>query len=115
MSIKSMMVDNVTIVTPVKTTDSRGATVKLWANATRVTVKGWMAQTNASKPEDELVPNREGTRSFWRLFIPIGSTLDNSCRIEYLGDSYEVVGRVHTAKTTLGPHHLEVPLRLVEG
>ncbi len=115
MSIKSMMTDYVSIITPTLTTDSRGSTVKVWTNAQEFATRAWMAQTNEAKPEDEMNDHREGTRSFWRCFLPYGSLLDNRCRIRYLGELYEVVGEVHTAKTPSGPHHLEVPLKKVKG
>lgn len=115
MSLTSLMTDDVTIITPTFTTNSRGDRVKNWTVTTETNKKGWMAQTNASANEDELSSNREGTLTYWRLFLPLGSLLDNTCRIRYLGDLYEVDGEVHISKTPSGPHHLEVPLKKVKG
>lgn len=113
--METFFVDDITIITPAIGTDTRGAAKYVWTNATEVNKKGWMAQSNASAVEDDLRPNRDGTSTTWRLFIPKESVLDNRCRIRYLGDLYEVVGRPHMAKTPAGNHHLEVPLKLVEG
>lgn len=115
MSIETMMSDTVYVITPTMSTDSRGAASKSWVGAPEVASRAWMAQTNASSPDDELTPNREGTLTEWRCFLPYPTTLDNRCRIRYLGDLYEVVGEVHIAKTTSGPHHLEVPLKKCKG
>lgn len=113
--IESFFVDDVDIITPVLTTDSRGATVSTWNNSTEVHTKGWMSQTDASSVDNELKSNRDGTNTTWRLFLDKQTILDNRCRIRYLGELYEVNGRPHMAKTPNGPHHLEVPLKLVEG
>lgn len=115
MSFESFMVDPVTLIYPAYVTDSRNNLVTDWDNATEIDTTGWMAQTNASSSNTELTPSREGTLTEWRLFLRKTISLDNRCRVRYLGDVYKVVGRTHVAKTTQGPHHLEIPLELVEG
>lgn len=115
MSIESMMTDDVDIITPGYKTDSRNNRVEDWTIATEVSSKGWMSQTNASAPDDELGSSREGTITEWRLFLPLGKVLDNHCRIRYLGTLFEIVGAPHYAKTPASFHHIEVPLRQVVG
>lgn len=115
MSINSLMADDIIIIHPTFTTDSRNNSVPNWTNTSQFTTKGWMAQTNASASNTELTPSREGTLTEWRLFLPYTVAIDNRCRIRYGSDTYEIVGAPHLAKTPLGPHHKEVPLRLVVG
>lgn len=116
MSIANFLVHDVILQYPAFVTDNRGNQVKDWSNATSLVTKAWMAQTSeGAGGVSEIVPQREGTSSEWRCFLASGTTITNLDRILYAGMTFEVVGHPRLAMTPTGEHHVEVPLRLVEG
>ena len=111
MSLQSLLVHDVTVVTPGSTTDRYGNTVADWATSTSTTVKGWITQSSGTENED----GRDAQIGEWRLFLPAGTVVDGHARVEWGGITFEVVGPPERAWTPRGEHHVEVQLRVVEG
>lgn len=112
MSFTSLMVDDVVLVRPTLTTDRNHNQVASWTSPVRTRIKGWLSQLSAV----ELIQaGRDAGMSMWTLYLPAGTTIDLSYRVEVDGVTYFVDGPPTRAKTPRGEHHVEVHLRLVEG
>jgi hypothetical protein len=107
----SLLVHDVTILTPGSDTSRYGDTVKDWSTATSTTVKGWVSQRNAAEDRD----HREAQISGWVLFLHSDTTITGFDRVTWSGITFEVDGPVNPAWSPRGEHHLEVPLRVVTG
>jgi hypothetical protein len=110
-TFSTLLVHDVTIVTPGTTTNGYGDTVKDWDAATETTAKGWVSQRSASEDLD----HRNAEVSTWVLFVDPDVAVTADDRVEWEGLTFEVDGPVLPAHTPRGRHHLEVPLRLVDG
>lgn len=111
MSLQSLLVHDVTVVTPGSTTDRYGNLVPDWAASTSTTVKGWISQSSGSEDEN----GRDAQIGEWTLFLPAGVEIDGRARVAWSGVTFEVVGPPRRAWTPRGEHHVEVQLRVVEG
>ncbi len=111
MTLTSLLVHDVTILTPAEDTDRYGNTVKNWDNATPTTVKGWVSQSSQTEDSD----HREAQVSEWRLFLHPNASITGADRVVWEGITFEVVGPANPAWSPAGRHHLEVPLRVVAG
>jgi hypothetical protein len=110
-SIQALLVHDVVIVTAATTTGRYGDAVKDWDGATRTTVKGWLARKN----QQEVNGTREAEVYDSVLFLAADATITGADRVEWQGGTYEVAGPPNQAWTPRGEHHLEVPLRRVDG
>lgn len=93
-------------------TDRYGNAEADWSAAQRTSVSGWLAPRGA----DEVGGTRE-TADFM-LFLGASADLDSGDRVEIDGRSFEVTGPPTQAWRATVPaqlHHLEAPLRWVEG
>lgn len=73
----------------------------------------WVGRTSA---QEVLGERTSGVESEWILFSDdVSWQIDAADQVQIDGKTYEVDGPPHTAWTPDGPHHLEVPLKLVEG
>lgn len=111
MTLTSLLVHDITIVTPGSTTDRYSNTVKDWSTSTSEVVKGWISQRDGSEQLD----HREAQISGWVLFLHTGSTITAFDRVTWSGITFEVDGPINPAWSPRGEHHLEVPLRVVTG
>lgn len=112
MALESLMTTPVTVVRPSLATDRNRNQVPDWAGASSTSTRGWLAQTSAA----ELIEaGRDGGMSAWLLYLPAGTVIDRTCRVQVSGVTYDVDGPVNRAPTPRGEHHVEVRLRLVEG
>ena len=112
MSFASLLVHDVTIVHPATVADRYGGTDKDWAAATTTTVKGWVSQRSATEDRTD---GREAEVSGWVLFLHPDATIASGDRVTWEGLTLEVDGPANPAWTPRGRHHLEVPLRIVDG
>lgn len=101
----------VTIVKAGEKTDRYGNTVKDWATATRTDTRAWIEQRSRNEDTDD----RDQLTSTWLLVVPLGNDLDGLDRVEYNGDTFEVVGPPDVVHTPAGPHHIEATLRWLVG
>lgn len=111
MTLTSLLVHDVTILTPAATTGRYGDEEKDWANATNSTVKGWVSQRTQSEDHDQ----REAQVSDWILFLNPDETITGGARVQWEGITFEIEGPTNPAWSPRGVHHLEVPLRVVTG
>lgn len=112
MSLARLMVHDVTIVRATYTTDPRGDPEPEWGTgATRRTVKGWVSQRGTT----EVAVNREALLSSWVAYLPAGTDVTGRDRLEWRGTTFLIAGVPNHADTPRGPHHVEVPLTVVEG
>jgi len=111
MPIASMLVHTVSIVTPTTTTDRYGSEVKVWAGSGSSS-PAWMRQRSTL----ETVEGREARSSDWVAFLPAGTSVTAMDRIVWDGRTFEVAGDPLKAHGRTGEvHHIEAPLRIVEG
>jgi hypothetical protein len=101
----------VTIVRAGTTTDRYGNEVRDWNNATRTDTPAWIEQQRASEDDDD----RAQLTSSWLLVVPATVQLAGLDRIEYNGETFEVVGPPNVVRTPTGPHHIEAVLSWVTG
>lgn len=106
-----LLFDSVTIVSPVEETDRYGSTVKSWDTTTSTVIRGRIRQRSTTESGD----GREARTSTHVLFCLPSVTIGAMDRVTCDGVAYEVDGRPLPAKGGSGVHHLEVPLRTVEG
>lgn len=106
-----LMPHTVTILRAATTTDRYGNEVRDWATATRTTSRAWLEQQKGS----ENTADRDQQRSTWLLILPLGVEISGSDRVEYEGDTFDVVGPPATYYSVRGPHHIEAELTWIEG
>ena len=82
-----------------------------WDNATRSPISGCMVQpfllSNKLVQEDSL--QREFTREFYRIWMPAGTVVEYTDRLEWRDANMEIFGpaqRWHTISGT--PHHIQL-------
>jgi hypothetical protein len=110
-TLTSLLVHDVTILTPATTTGRYGDTEKDWDNATETTVKGWVSQRTGTEDHDQ----REAQVSDWILFLHPDETISGAARVTWEGMTFKVEGPANPAWSPRGLHHYEVPLRVVTG
>lgn len=111
MTLTSLLVHDVTILTPSTDTDRYNDAVKDWGDATETGVKGWVSQRTQTEDHDQ----REAQVSGWILYLHPDASITGKDRIVWEGITFEVDGPPNPAWTPRGEHHLEVPLRVVTG
>lgn len=112
MTLVSLLIHDVTIVSPALVANRYGGMEKDWDNATDVTTKGWVAQRSTT---EEIGGGREAQVSEWVCFLHPDETVEAADRISWGDITFEVAGTVNPAWSPRGEHHLEVPLRVVTG
>lgn len=111
MSLTSLLVHDVTIITPGTTTDAYGDTQPDWTTSTTSTVKGWLAQTSSIENLD----GRDATITTLALTLPAAAPIGPRDRVSIDGIVYELTGAPISAWTRRGEHHIECSLGLVIG
>lgn len=111
MTLQSLLVHDVTIVTPLFIEDRYGNAEKSWDNAEERTVKGWVSQRTQTEDRD----HREAAVSDWILFLEPDEIVSSLDRIQWGGITFETDGPYNPAWSPRGVHHIEVPLRVVTG
>ena len=111
MTLTSLLVHDVTILTPATTTNRYNDAEKDWDNATETTVKGWVSQRSQIEDREQ----REAQVSDWILYLHPDETITGLDRVVWSGITFEVDGPANPAWSPRGQHHLEVPLRVVDG
>lgn len=111
MSLTSLLIHDVTIITPIDVENRYGGTDRSWEGATEVEVKGWISQRSTS----EVIVGREAQISEWVLFLHPDATITGLDRVRWNATTFEAAGEPLPAWTPRGQHHIEVPLRLVDG
>lgn len=111
MTLTSLLVHDVTILTPGYDTNRYGDEEKDWTEATSATVKGWVSQRSGIEDRD----HREAQASEWVLFLHTSATITGFDRVTWAGITFEVDGPILPAWSPRGEHHQEVPLRVVAG
>lgn len=113
MSLDSLLVHDVTIRRAAVTTDRyHNPTVKDWNNVTDTATKAWIHQQS----HEELRNNgREAQLGGWVAFLPAEVDVDGGDRLIWDDLTFEVDGPPRRAWTPRGEHHVEAPLRHVEG
>lgn len=107
MSFLGLLVHDVWLVTPDESTDDYNNVVRDWgAAATRTTSRAWVTQTATSEDRAD----RETPAARWVCFLPVGTVVTNTMRIEWGDYAFEVDGLPLVAWSS-APHHVEVPLR----
>lgn len=109
MSLRSLLVHDVTVVVASTATDGNGFTKKTWT--TGDTLRGWITQQSST----EVLDGREAQVSSWVLFVETAATVEGVDRVTWDGLTFEVDGTPRRAWTPRGEHHVEVPLRVVDG
>lgn len=109
MGLTSLLVHDVTILRPAAATDANGFTVK--GATTSASVKGWVTQLTSTEDRN----GREAQVSAWRLFCHPDTVILGTDRIQWGSTVFEVDGAAQHAWTPRGEHHVEVPLRVVDG
>lgn len=116
MSLRTLMVHDVTIVHAGATTDRYGDATKNWATATRTPSAAWVSRTG--QLEDH-TGGREAEVSTWRAYLPVDAEVAGGDRLEWNPTgtliTFEVDGPPLPAFTPRGIHHIEAQLRVVEG
>lgn len=111
MTLQSLLVHDVTILTAAASTSRYGDSEPDWATAASAAVKGWISQRSTSEDTD----HRTAEISDWILYLDTGTTITAANRVTWSGITFEVAGPVNPAWSPRGEHHLEVPLRVVDG
>lgn len=109
MSLRSLLVHDVTVITASDTTDGNGFTKKAWTTGS--TIKGWISQQSSTEVRD----GREAQVSTWVLFVESPNTVEGVDRVSWSGVTFDVDGAPRHAWTPRGEHHVEVPLTVVDG
>lgn len=109
--IGGLLAYDVVIVTPGEAVDRYGNVIKSWSSATRETVKGWVSLNS----HDEDDTRREAQVSEWMAWFNPDTDITGADRIVWDGITFEVDGPPVKRRTPRGVHHIEVPLRVVEG
>lgn len=112
MTFSGLLVHEVTILRPNRLTDRYGNSSKDWAHVTETDAVGWVSQRAAS---EDRANGREAQLSEWVLFLDPDVDIVGGDRVTWEGLTFEVDGPPNPAWTPRGPHHLEVPLKVVEG
>lgn len=105
------MVHDVVVVHPAQEVDRYGNVVAVFGPGSRVSTKGWVSQRSRS----EVLNGREAQIQGWVCFLPAGTVVSGSDRVEWSGLVFEVDGPPLPAWSPRGLHHTEVQLRSVEG
>ncbi len=101
----------VTIIRAAASTDRYGDTTEDWAAALRTPGYAWVQRRSTSEENS----NRSAVLSEWVAFMPPTSDVLPDDRLEWGARAFRVVGDTTPLDHPSGPHHLEVPLDLVEG
>ena len=111
-AFSSMLVHRVDILTPGTGTDRYGSTVKDWAAPVTVSnVPAWVHQRATGENKN----GREARVSSWVAFLGPSVNIAALDRIVFNGRTFEVDGDPVPADDMNGAHHIEAPLRIVEG
>lgn len=114
MSIHDLFIHEIKVVRAPVVTDRRNDAVRDWANATRTTARGWIAQAAQSISSEQ----RDGTAvvSEWTVVVPADTDINAHDRVEWDGRIFDVIGEPNRGFTPSGAaHHKEVQMRIVEG
>lgn len=109
-----MMTQCVTVDRAATTVDRYGNTIADWASVTQTAVTAWIAQRSS----DEIRRGGTGEVSEWVGFFPAGTDILAEDRVTFGSAVFEVAGPPNLARrpwNSAPVHHIEVPLRLVEG
>lgn len=113
-SIDHLLVRAATIIHPGATTDRYGNTIADWTDTEEEDVAAWFAQRRSSE-----VTGLRGDAfvSGFVLVVAADVTIGAGDRVELDDDVYEVDGPPMQAwrASPAGLHHIEVPLRRIEG
>jgi hypothetical protein len=109
--MRNLLVQDIVLVRAGTSTNRYGTVEKDWSTATRVTVKGWVSRSSQS----EDATRREAQISQWVGYFPESTDVVGGDRVEWDGVVFEVDGPPFRAWTPRGEHHVEAPLRVVEG
>lgn len=111
MSFAALLGQEVTIVRAAASVDRYNDVSADWSSATRTVVHGRLQQTDTV----EVAVGRDTVIADWVLFLPAGTDVLPSDRVEVDGATFEVVGLPNVAHTPRGPHHVEARLRSITG
>lgn len=112
MSFAGLLVHEVQIVTAAESEDDYGNTVYDWGlSATRVTSMAWITQLGTSEDRND----RQTPAASWICFLPSGTAVNFTNRIEWGDVVFEVDGLPLVAWTPAGEHHIQAPLRYSAG
>lgn len=111
MSLASLLIHDITILTPLDVENRYGGTDRIWDGATETAARGWVSQRSTT----EEIVGREAQVSDWVLFLHPEATITGLDRVRWGSITFEVAGEPLPAWTPRGQHHIEVPLRLVDG
>ena len=113
MSINRLMTRPVTVLRAAQRTDRYGNVLRDdWDNPTRTATVGWDYQQSGI----EILDGRNAQVSAHILYLPAGTVIDGSDRVEIDGDTFELTGPPRRARRpTTGEHHVEADLKRVDG
>jgi hypothetical protein len=109
MGLANLFVHDVTLLRAEPTTDANGFTIK--GDTVETAVRGWVTQQSST----EVVDGREAQVSSWVAFLPADVDVVGVDRVTWSGVTFEVDGAPRRAWTPRGEHHVEVPLKVVDG
>lgn len=110
MSLAGLMVYRVRILHQSTTDDKYGDAIDSFSPAEEVAA--WVEQTDAR----ESLEGGNRVVSDWLAILPVETNVDAQDRIEYDGDTFEIVGKpMVAAAPASGDRHIEVRMRLVTG
>lgn len=101
-----------TVLTPTYTTDVLGNTeVKDWDAATKTVERGFW-QPKAGEENESA-----GDVQQWDavVFLPVSTVADGTCRIQYNGDDFEVIGPPEVWSSGSSLDHAKAKLRRITG
>lgn len=108
MSFLGLLVHDVWIVTAGLGDDIYNNVEADWgATATRTASKAWVTQVGTAEDSND----RQTPAARWVCFLPAGTAVSFTNRIEWGDYAFEVDGLPHQAWTPAGVHHIQVPLR----
>lgn len=115
MTIEALMCQPVTVITPASTTDEYGNSIDDWDNASTVSTLAWIAQVASEGASEEITRFRQAEISEWNGYFRPTITIGPRDRVVRGSVTFEVDGPVNPAYRYNVVHHVEVPLKVVEG
>jgi head-tail adaptor len=110
-SFSSLLIHTVTIYSPTTGTADRygNATVTLTAGETTA---ARVESVNEAETDDL---SRDTRRTLFRVFLPLGTTVDSLSQIGYDGRMHRVDGEPRRVSDGKGEHHVELIMEKLDG
>lgn len=109
--MRNLLVQPLTVQRASTVTNRYGSVEKDWTTVTETVVNGWVSRMSQSEDPTR----REAQVSEWVAYFPAGTSIHGGDRVVWQDATFEVDGPPFHAWTPRGEHHIEAPLRAVDG